>query len=214
MYLPSHFLESDCAALHRLMQDYPLSTLVTPTAAGLEANHIPLLLSPDEGSHGVLRGHVARANPVWRDLLVENEVLAIFHGPQAYVSPGWYPTKKENGKAVPTWNYAVVHVTGRMRIVDDAQWLRALLGRLTANHEAVMPEPWSLKGAPDDYIDHMIGAVVGMELSISTIVGKWKISQNQLARNAAGVIDGLRSSNLLEAQAMASMMEDHSSRKK
>lgn len=208
MYLPGHFSQTDRDALHQLVQAHPLATLVTLTPTGLEANHIPLLLSPEEGNHGVLRGHVARANPVWRDAGPQTDVLAIFQGPQAYVSPAWYPTKQESGKVVPTWNYAVVHATGPMRIVDDVVWLRALLTRLTAHHEATMPQPWSLQDAPEDYIDKMLGAVVGIEIDIATISGKWKLSQNQPAQNVAGVIDGLRRRDQPEAEAVANMMAE------
>ena len=206
MYLPSHFAESDRAVLHRLMQKHPLSTLTTLTSSGLNADHIPLLLSPDEGAHGVLRGHVARANPVWREHVPESGVLAIFQGSDAYISPGWYPSKKENGKAVPTWNYAVVHAAGSLRVVDDIEWLRTQLTRLTAHHEAAMPRPWSLTDAPADYIDKMLGAVVGIEIVITSLTGKWKVSQNQPVQNHAGVVAGLRSLGRPEADEMAALV--------
>lgn len=206
MYLPSHFAESDRAVLHRLMQDNPLSTLTTLTSSGLNADHIPLLLSPDEGAHGVLRGHVARANPVWRERLPESGALAIFQASDAYISPGWYSSKKENGKAVPTWNYAVVHAAGSLRIVDDIEWLRALLTRLTAHHEASMPKPWTLTDAPADYIDKMLGAVVGIEIEIASLTGKWKVSQNQPAQNHAGVVAGLRALGQPGADEMAALV--------
>ena len=206
MYLPSHFAESDRQVLHRLMQDHPLSTLITQTSAGLDANHIPLILSVDEGEHGVLRGHVARANPVWKDYLSTSDVLAVFQGADAYISPSWYPTKKENGKAVPTWNYAVVHASGPLRIIDDAEWLRALVTRLTTHHEAAMAQPWSVGDAPADYIDKMISAIVGIEIPITKLVGKWKVSQNQPVQNRAGVVDGLSSSTQSNVAAMAALV--------
>ena len=206
MYLPSHFAESDLNVLHRLMQDHPLSTLVTQTSAGLDVNHIPLILSAGEGEHGVLRGHVARANPVWKDFVATTDALAVFQGADAYISPSWYPTKKENGKAVPTWNYAVVHAGGPMRIIDDAEWLRSLVTRLTTHHEAAMAQPWSVGDAPPDYIDKMIGAIVGIEITITTLVGKWKVSQNQPAQNRTGVVDGLLSGAQPNAAAMAALV--------
>ncbi len=206
MYLPSHFSESDPQVLHRLMQEYPLSTLITLTSSGLDANHIPLLLSADEGEFGVLRGHVARANPFWKDFVATTEALAVFQSVDAYISPSWYPTKKENGKAVPTWNYAVVHASGPLRIIDDAQWLRELLTRLTTHHEAAMAQPWSIGDAPPDYIDKMISAVVGIEIPITRLVGKWKVSQNQPLQNRTGVIDGLVSGARPDAAAMAALV--------
>ena len=206
MYLPSHFAESDRDVLHRLMQAHPLSTLTTLTPSGLNADHIPLLLSPDEGAYGVLRGHVARANPVWREHVPESGALAIFQGSEAYISPGWYPSKKENGKAVPTWNYAVVHAAGPLRIVHDIEWLRTQLTRLTARHEAAMPQPWSPDDAPADYIEKMLSAVVGIEIVITSLTGKWKVSQNQPAQNKAGVVAGLRSLGQPEADEMAALV--------
>ncbi|WP_034296997.1 FMN-binding negative transcriptional regulator [Herbaspirillum sp. RV1423] len=208
MYLPSHFAEPDRNALHRLMQENPLSTLTTLTPVGLNADHIPLLLSPDEGEHGVLRGHVARANPLWREYVQATEVLAIFQSADSYISPSWYSTKKEHGKVVPTWNYAVVHAAGPLRVIDDAEWLRGLLKRLTARHESSMPQPWSIEDAPADYIDKMLGAVVGIEIVITRLVGKWKVSQNQPAQNRAGVIDGLRSLERPDAAAMAALVAE------
>lgn len=206
MYLPSHFAETDRAVLHRLMQEHSLSTLVTMTTSGLDANHIPLLLTPDEGEHGVLRGHVARANPVWKEYQAGTEVMAIFQGADAYISPSWYPSKHEHGKAVPTWNYAVVHARGPLRIIDDAVWLREQLGLLTARHESALPQPWAIDDAPADFIDKMLSAVVGIEISITSLVGKWKVSQNQPTANRAGVVDGLQARGLADASAMATLV--------
>jgi transcriptional regulator len=206
VYLPSHFAESDRQVLHRLMQDYPLSTLITQSSAGLDANHIPLILSAEEGEHGILRGHVARANPVWKDYVATTEVLAVFQGADAYISPSWYPTKQENGKAVPTWNYAVVHASGPLRVIDDAEWLRALVTRLTTHHEAAMAQPWSVGDAPPDYIEKMISAIVGIEIPITKLVGKWKVSQNQPMQNRAGVVDGLLSGAQPNGAAMAALV--------
>jgi len=187
MYLPPHFEESRPEALDGLMRRHPLAALVTFGPEGLTADHIPLLAGPA----GTLRGHVARANPLWR-AADGAEVLAIFQGPGHYVSPGWYPTKREDGKAVPTWNYLVVHAHGRLRAHDDPAWVRGLLDALTAEHEAAFPAPWKPADAPGDYLEGRIAAVVGIEIEVTRLVGKWKLSQNQPERNRAGVVEGLR----------------------
>ena len=194
MYIPKHFSEEDHATIHALIHEHPLCTLVTQTPSGMVANHIPLHLSPHEGAHGVLRGHVARGNPFWREALADSEVLAIFQGTNAYISPSWYPTKVETGKAVPTWNYVSVHAYGKLRIIDDAAWLKSHLSELTAQHEANQPNPWSITDAPPDYIDAQLKAIVGIEIEITQLQGKWKTSQNQPLHNQAGVIEGLRKS--------------------
>ena len=206
MYLPSHFSETDLAVLHALMQANPLASLVTLTSDGVNADHIPLLLAPAEGACGVLRGHVARSNPVWQRTLPQSDVLAIFQGIDQYISPTWYPTKHEHGKAVPTWNYAVVHATGKLRVVDDPVWLRAQLSLLTQQHEEAMPQPWSIHDAPFDYIEKMIAAVVGIEIVITQLQGKWKVSQNQPAQNREGVVAGLLETGKTDAAAMAALV--------
>lgn len=206
MYIPKHFDEPSVDILHALMRERPLATLVTLASGGLDANHVPLHLSADPAPFGTLRGHVARANPVWRDLVAGVEALAIFHGPEAYVTPSWYPTKAETGRAVPTWNYAVVHAGGTLRVIDDPAWLRGHLDALTAHNEAAFPEPWRVADAPADYIDAMIGALVGIEIVITRLEGKWKTSQNQPQRNRQGVIEGLRAKGGAEAFAMAALV--------
>jgi transcriptional regulator len=141
--------------------------------------------------YGTLRGHVARANPLWQEFADGGEVLAIFHGPQAYVSPSWYPSKAEHGKVVPTWNYAVVHARGPLAVIDDPAWLRAFVGSLTAAHEAGRQPPWAVDDAPPEFVDQMLGAIVGFEIAITSLVGKWKASPNRSASDRTGVIDGL-----------------------
>lgn len=188
MYLPKHFAEPRNEVMHALMRAHPLATLITLGAQGLDANHIPLLL--DE-KNGTLRGHLARTNPLWREA-DGLDVLAIFQGPECYITPNWYPAKQETGKVVPTWNYAVVHVHGRLRVIDDAGWLRAQIDALTRQEEATRPLPWQVADAPADYIEKMLGAIVGIEIGISRLTGKWKTSQNQTADNRAGVAAGLR----------------------
>ncbi len=210
MYVPKHFAEPRVDVLHQLMRAHPLATLVTLTADGLDANHVPLLLSPEPGPFGSLRGHVARANPVWRDLTPDtggSEVLAIFHGPDAYITPSWYASKAETGKVVPTWNYAVAHAHGALRVVDDPVWIRAQMTALTAQGEAAFAEPWRVDDAPADYIEKLIGAVVGIEIVITRLSGKWKVSQNQSAANREGVVRGLLASGESDALHMARLVE-------
>jgi len=207
MYVPQHFAEPRPEVLHELMRQRPLATLVTLSSDGLNANHIPLHLSDAPEPLGTLRGHVARANPVWHDLTEGVETLAIFHGPDAYISPNWYPTKAETGRAVPTWNFAVAHAYGNLRVVDDPRWLRSHLAEMTRQHEAALPQPWQLDDAPADYTDKLIGAVVGIELVITRLLGKWKTSQNQPPQNRAGAAHGLRESGRPEALAMADLIE-------
>lgn len=207
MYIPKHFAEPRVDVLHRLIDARPLSTLVTLTASGLNANHLPLHLSQEPGPFGTLRGHVARANPIWNDSIKDVEALAIFHGPDAYVSPSWYPTKAESGKVVPTWNYVVVHAYGSLQVIDDPVWLRAHLAALTAHNEAAFPEPWHPDDAPADFTEKLIGAIVGIEIVISRLTGKWKTSQNQPAENQAGVVRGLRTNGDTGATDMAALIE-------
>lgn len=206
MYIPTHFDQPRIEVLHELIRARPLATLVTLSAGGLVANHIPLLLAADAGALGTLRGHVARSNPIWSDFAKDVEVLAIFHGPDAYITPSWYPTKAETGKVVPTWNYAVAHAYGALRAIDDAAWLRAHLETLTAHHEAAFPAPWHLSDAPREFAEKLIGAVIGIEIVVARLSGKWKLSQNQPPQNRAGVIRGLRASGSAESLAMAELL--------
>lgn len=192
MYLPKHFAEERPEVLHELIRRRPLATLVTLSADGLVANSLPLLLVPEEGGRLFLRGHVARANPVWRESLPDVDVLALFQGDDAYISPSWYPAKAEHGRVVPTWNYVTVQARGRLRFIDDPAWLKDLLERLTREHEDQRAAPWRLSDAPVDYIEKMLAAVVGLELEVTQLVGKWKASQNQPVEAREGVVRGLR----------------------
>jgi transcriptional regulator len=196
MYQPAHFVENRPEVLHSLVRSHPLSTLVTLSAQGLDANHIPLLLRLNAQGEASLVGHVARANPVWRETDLSVPVLAIFQGPQHYISPNWYATKAEHGKVVPTWNYAVVHAKGLLTVHDDADWVRSQMQQITAQQEAPLPKPWAVEDAPKDYTDAMISAVVGIEIAVTSWAGKWKVSQNQPPANQATVqraLDGLGS---------------------
>jgi transcriptional regulator len=190
MYLPKHFAENDLPTLHALLREHPLATLVTQDGNGLNANHIPLQLDVNVGEFGTLRGHIARANPLAKSGAA-GEVLIIFQGPQCYISPTHYATKAIHGKAVPTWNYTAVHAYGPLRLIDDADWLLAQVSALTAEHEAGLAKPWAVSDAPTDYIAKMLAALVGIEIPITRLIGKWKVSQNQPAENQASLVAAL-----------------------
>ncbi|EIC30323.1 FMN-binding negative transcriptional regulator [Methylomicrobium album] len=207
MYIPKQFEESRVEVMHELIHAYPLATLITHSSDGLNANHIPLYLSESPAPSGTLQGHIARANPLLGEIAEGIEALAIFHGPDSYITPSWYTTKKETGKVVPTWNYAVVHAYGVLRIVDNASWLRAQLNALTDHNEASFPERWAVSDAPPDYIEKIMAAIVGVEMVITKLLGKWKVSQNQPTQNQASVISGLRASGLPESEAMVALVE-------
>lgn len=189
MYIPAHFEEPCVEVMHTLMRAHPLATLVTLDAGDLQANHIPLHLTTEPAPFGTLRGHVARANPLWRDF--RGEVLAIFQGPQGYISPSWYATKQEHGKVVPTWNYIAVHAYGELRVMDDPAWLRAQVEALTAEHEGKLPEPWAVGDAPAEFTESLLQYIVGIEVRITRLQGKWKMSQNQPPENRESVARAL-----------------------
>ncbi|HWI11229.1 MAG TPA: FMN-binding negative transcriptional regulator [Burkholderiaceae bacterium] len=193
MYLPAHFEESRPELLHALLRRHPLGLLVTQDAAGtLGADSVPFILDADPaGGPGILRAHVARANPVWREARGDVDALVVFQGPQAYISPAFYPSKAEHGKVVPTWNYVTVQARGRLRAIDDADWLRAFVTRLTERHETPRAQPWAVSDAPAEYIATMLHAIVGIEIVLTALTGKWKVSQNRSAADRAGVARGL-----------------------
>ena len=192
MYLPPHFREDRLDVQHALIRKRPLGTLVTAGPAGLVANHVPFLLYADEGPLGTLRAHLARANPQLGELGQVAGCLAIFHGDEDYISPGWYATKRETGKVVPTWNFVTVHAWGAPRVIDDAAWLRRQVEDLTDAHEARQPAPWQVDDAPADYLAMMLKGIVGIEIPIARIEGKWKMSQNRSDADRAGIRAGLR----------------------
>jgi len=179
MYVPDYFREDRTEVLHQVVRQIGFATLVTPN---LDANHLPMLLEDS-----VLRGHVARANPVWKQ--GDGPALAIFLGPHAYVSPNWYPSKPATGKAVPTWNYITVHARGTIRWIQDGEWLRANVTALSQVHEAGQPAPWQVRDAPASYVESLLRAIVGFELTIESLQGKYKLSQNRDAADRAGVRD-------------------------
>lgn len=218
MYMPSQFEESRPEVLHQLIQAHPLGLLVTLDDAGLNGNHIPFEIDAAPGPLGTLRGHVARANPVWRahghPSLPGIEAMVAFQGPSLYISPAWYPSKAGTGKVVPTYNYIVVHGYGHLRSIDDPAWLRSFLERLTDRHESQRKNrdsgavPWSVGDAPDDYVATQLKAIVGIELTLTRLIGKWKISQNRLPEDRAGVARHLREASGDDASEMANWMPD------
>jgi transcriptional regulator len=208
MYTPSHFREERIEVLTTLMRGHPLAALVTVGEQGLAASHIPLVYDPNPEPFGTLRGHVARMNPQWRDLSPNVQALAIFAGPEHYISPSWYPSKAEHGKVVPTWNYAVVHAYGRLSVKFDHAWLRRNVEELTEANEQRSAHPWRVEDAPAEYIDRMLHEIVGVEIVIDRLEGKWKVSQNRGAADRTGVVAGLQTLGTPEAFEMARLVED------
>jgi transcriptional regulator len=192
MYQPPHFRENRLEVQHALIRAQPLGLLVTAGPGGLQANHIPFLVEADGSPHGKLRAHLARANPQLAELAAVEECLVAFQGPQAYISPSLYPTKHEHGKVVPTWNYITVHAWGRPRVIDDVAWLRRQVEDLTAHNERSRPAAWLVSDAPEPYVAAQLKGIVGLEISIARIEGKWKVSQNRPAVDRVGVVAGLR----------------------
>jgi transcriptional regulator len=209
MYMPSHFSEERIEVLHALIQAHPLAALVSLQAGELEANHIPFIVSPPSADtpYGVLRGHVARNNPVWQSAASAQDVLLIFQGAQAYISPRWYEEKQRSGAVVPTYNYAVVHAHGPMRIVEDRQEFLRLLSELSDNFERKFDQPWKVSDAPAEYIDRIMDMIVGIEIPIRRISGKWKTSQNKSTQDRVNMVDGLREQHDPASHALASAME-------
>ena len=193
MYIPAHFAIADPVALHRIIREHPLGALVTSSASGLDANHIPFELDTTRGTNGYLTAHVARANPLLQHCRNGAEVMVIFRGNESYVSPNWYPSKHETHRQVPTWNYEVVHVHGRLVVMDDESFSRGVVARLTRVHEAAEPRPWKMGDSPPDYIDSMLKAIVGIQVEITRMEGKAKLSQNREARDRLNAADTLLS---------------------
>jgi transcriptional regulator len=207
MYIPPAFRDDDKASLHAVIDAARLANLVTMTAKGLMASPLPLLLDAGRGEHGVLVGHVARANPQW-STAADGEALAIFMGPDAYVTPSWYATKQETGKVVPTWNYVTVHAYGHVRFFDDSGRLLEIVTSLTGRHEEKRSAPWKVSDAPDDYIRSQLKGIVGVELTITRLEGKHKLSQNRNQADREGVMAGLAASPSEADRAIASLMLD------
>ncbi|KQU76787.1 MULTISPECIES: FMN-binding negative transcriptional regulator [unclassified Rhizobacter] len=208
MYAPRHFEETRPEVLHELVRSHPFGLLVTQDAHGeLAANALPFLLEHDAAGRAVLRGHVARANPLWQAARRDVASLVVFQGPQAYVSPGWYATKAEHGKVVPTWNYVMVQARGRLQVHEDAPWLLSLVTRLTQRHESTLPQPWAVADAPADFVDGLLRAIVGIEIPVDALVGKWKVSQNRSSADREGVAAGLRAQGGDDADTMSRLVQ-------
>lgn len=208
MYIPRANEETRLEVLHDLIESHPLASLVTIASSGLFASHLPMVLERKSATRALLKGHLSRANKQWQDFQPGVQALAIFSGPEHYISPSWYPEKKETGKVVPTWNYAVVHVYGHLSVVEDPAWLMEHLNALTTVHEASFPAPWKVSDAPADYVASLIKGIVGVELPIERIEGKWKASQNHPERNRIGVVEGLERLNTPESLAMKALVAD------
>ncbi|WP_300627415.1 FMN-binding negative transcriptional regulator [Pseudomonas sp.] len=206
MYTPRAFALDELPDIQQLIQHTRLAQLVTTGENGLHASHLPLLLNPDEGPSGTLYGHMAKANPQWRDLQNGSEALVIFAGAEAYISPSFYPVKAEHGKVVPTWNYIAVHAYGKAEVFTDAQRLLEVVSALTDRHESNRAQPWRVSDAPADYIEGMLKAIVGFALPIERLVGKRKLSQNRSAADIAGVREGLATSNDVRDQTLARLI--------
>ncbi|MBD9413357.1 FMN-binding negative transcriptional regulator [Pseudomonas sp. PDM16] len=206
MYMPASFRQNDLTELHAQMQANPFALLASSGTDGMQASHLPLLLEPGEGEFGTLYGHFARANPHWRDLQGGAEALAVFSGPDAYISPSWYAAKAEHGKVVPTWNYIAVHARGPVELIEEPERLLQIVSRLSDQHESGRAQPWAVSDAPREYIDTMLRAIVGFALPIRRLDGKWKLGQNRSAVDQAGVQAGLNDSTAPRDREMAARM--------
>jgi len=205
MYLPKHFQVDDPEILSQLIAAYPLATLIGSLDGHFEVNHIPLVLSADGKK---LHGHIARTNPLVKVVEQENHaVTAVFHGPNAYITPAWYPSKQETGKVVPTWNYAVVHVEGKIGLINDREWIRKHVSQMTDIHELTHQSTWKLDDAPEEYVQMMLKAIIGIEIEVARIIGKFKLSQNRTPSEYLGVYDKLQNSSDENLQTMLGLMK-------
>ncbi|MGB7182757.1 MAG: FMN-binding negative transcriptional regulator [Burkholderiaceae bacterium] len=209
MYSPKHFEESDPITLQELIAHHPLGTWTTWADGELMVNHIPFHIDSGRGANGTLVGHVARANPIWKKIAASSPAVVVFQGPQTYITPSWFPSKHLHGKAVPTWNYAVVHAHGEPIAIHDKDWLLAHVRQLSDTHEASQALPWQVSDAPVDYIDKMLDAIVGIEIPIRSLQGKWKVSQNKQAADRLGTIAGLSQRSDPVSKEMAELIDVH-----
>lgn len=207
MYVPPLFAETDVPRLHDAIRAARLASLVTFGETGIEASHVPMLIDPEPAPWGTIYGHIARTNPQWQRFDAAVPALAIFLGPEAYVSPAWYPTKRQTGKVVPTWNYVAVHAYGPLRFFEDAESLLSIVTRLTERHEKDRAEPWRVDDAPADYIASMLKAIVGFALPIARLEGKWKMSQNRPHQDRLGVVEGLTREGGAAEAAVAALVQ-------
>ena len=206
MYTPKPFAEDRPEVLQHLIRSSPFGTLVTITSDGLQASHIPFVLKPAPPPYGALQGHVARANSQWRTSSPDAEALVIFLGPESYITPSWYPTKQETGKVVPTWNYVVVHAYGKLRVIEDEAWLKRHVEELTDQLEHMREAPWRVSDVPRDFTSTLLRAIVGLEIEMSRLVGKWKLGQNRSIEDQLGVLKGLRAEDTPSASSMVQAM--------
>lgn len=207
MHIPKIFQKNDHGQIEKLIREYPFATLVTHSDSGVDANHLPVIFTEVSGKK-IIQAHIAKVNPLWKEVSDGSEVLLIFNGPNCYVSPNYYPTKKETGKAVPTWNYVVAHVRGVMSYKQDKVWLKQMIDNLTSQHEANQEIPWATSDAPQDYIQRMLSAIVGLEIEITSITSQWKLSQNQPEKNKLGVVNGLSSEKESEYLKIATLVKE------
>ena len=212
MYIPQHFEERDLAVLHALIRAHPLGTWVTQVNDRLEVNHLPFVLDETRGQFGTLVGHVSRANAVWKAASSGVESVVVFQGPQRYITPSWYPAKHEHGRVVPTWNYAVVHAHGIPRAVEDRAWLLRHVAELTSVHESGRDAPWHVSDAPAEFIEGLVKGIVGIEIPIARLVGKWKVSQNRSVPDRLGVAEGLEAAGDTESHQMAQLVHERTTR--
>jgi len=204
MFIPKKFKQDNIENLVQLMEQYPFATLITYSETGIEATHLPMLVVKKAEKY-YLKAHIAKANPLWKSVKNNSDILVTFHGPNCYISPNHYPTKKQTGKAVPTWNYVVVQVKGTISFIHDAEWIYNAIETLTNIHESGQSQPWSMSDAPDEYIQKMIPAIVGIEIEVTSIKGQWKLSQNQPEVNQQGVVEALlqsSDSNIVEVASL------------
>ena len=208
MLIPSSFKETRQEVLLDFIEKYPLASLISQSEQAIKADHIPVVVHTPKTGNTWLEAHINKANSLWQDCQTEKEVLAIFQGPNAYISPNWYPSKLQTAKAAPTWNYAVVHLRGRIEFVHDNKWIRRHLEELSQQHEQHQQNPWKLEDAPQTYINSLLEAVVGLKIHTTSIIGQFKLSQNKSPGDFAGVIDGLEASNQAYGQEVARMMRE------
>ena len=212
MYQPPHFREDDLAVQHALVRAHPLGLLVTFGSAGLEANPIPFVLDASASALGTLKAHLSRANAQWRNFDPEQEALVVFQGPETYITPSWYAAKREHGKVVPTWNYAIVQARGLLKVKDDPDWLRQQITAMTDLKEAPRAEPWAVGDAPASFVAAQLKGIVGVEIEITRIEGKWKVSQNRSEADRIGVSAGLRLSADDASRRMAELVDARGAR--
>lgn len=205
MFIPKKFRQENTEELIAMMQKYSFATLITQSEEGIEATHLPVIIS-GETDKLFIKAHIAKANPLWKSVKDGADVLVIFNGPNCYISPNHYPTKKETGKAVPTWNYVVVHAKGHVSFIHDNEWVYGLIDSLTTVHESNSDQPWSITDAPELYIQKMLPAIVGVQIDVASITGQWKLSQNQPEINQRGVVNGLGNSQENNLSEIASLI--------